>query len=66
MFYVGEKINDVTEVGIEIDDRNVFCTCPGCGKEVRIDLTEISEEGDLVFTQVCYNTYSEIMGDIYE
>lgn len=28
MFYVKEKINDVMEVSIEINDENVFCTCP--------------------------------------
>lgn len=66
MFYVKEKINDVMEVSIEINDENVFCTCPKCGKEVRVDLVEVLEEGDLVSTQVCCNTCSETMRDIYE
>ena len=66
MFYVKEKINDVMEVSIEINDENVFCTCPKCGKEVRVDLVEVLEEGDLVSTQVCCNTCSETMSDIYE
>lgn len=66
MFYVKEKINDVMEVSIEINDENVFCTCPKCGKEVRVDLVEVLEEGDLVSTQVCCNTCSETMRYIYE
>ena len=66
MFYVKEKINDVMEISIEINDENVFCTCPKCGKEVRVDLVEVLEEGDLVSTQVCCNTCSETMRDIYE
>ena len=66
MFYVKEKINDVMEVSIEINDENVFCTCPKCGKEVEVDLVEVLEEGDLVSTQVCCNTCSETMRDIYE
>lgn len=66
MFYVKEKINDVMEISIEINDENVFCTCPKCGKEVEVDLVEVLEEGDLVSTQVCCNTCSETMRDIYE
>ena len=66
MFYVKEKINDVMEVSIEINDENVFCTCPKCGKEVRVDLVEVLEEGDLVSTKVCCNTCSETMRYIYE
>ena len=66
MFYVKEKINDSMEISIEINDENVFCTCPKCGKEVEVDLVEVLEEGDLVSTQVCCNTCSETMSDIYE
>ena len=66
MFYVKEKINDVMEVSIEINDENVVCTCPKCGKEVRVDLVGRLEEGDLVSTQVCCNTCSETMSGIYE
>ena len=66
MFYVKEKINDSMEISIEINDENVFCTCPKCGKEVEVDLVEVLEEGDLVSTQVCCNTCSETMRDIYE
>ena len=66
MFYVKEKINDSMEVSIEINDENVFCTCPKCGKEFRVDLVEVLEEGDLLSTQVCCNTCSETMMDIYE
>ena len=63
MFYVKEKINDAMEVSIEINDENVFCTCPKCGKEVEVDLVEVLEEGDLVSTQVCCNTCSETIRD---
>lgn len=66
MFYVKERINDSMEISIEINYENVFCTCPKCGKEVRVDLVEVLEEGDLVSTQVCCNTCSETMRDTYE
>lgn len=66
MFYVKERINDSMEINIEINYENVFCTCPKCGKEVRVDLVEELEEGDLFSTQVCCNTCSETMRDIYE
>ena len=36
MFYVKENINDTVEVKVELNDENVFCTCPDCGKEVLI------------------------------
>ena len=66
MFYVKEKINDVMEISIEINDENVFCTCPKCGKEVGVDLVEVLKDGDLLSTQVCCNTCSETVRDIYE
>ena len=66
MFYVKERINDSMEISIEINYENVFCTCSKCGKEVRVDLVEELEEGDLFSTQVCCNTCSETMRDIYE
>ena len=66
MFYVKEKINDSMEISIEINDENVFCTCPKCGKEVRVELDKVLEDGDLFSTQVCCNTCSETMRDIYE
>ena len=28
MFYVKENINDTVEVKVELNDENVFCTCP--------------------------------------
>ena len=34
MFYVKENINDTVEVKVELNDENVFCTCPDCGKEI--------------------------------
>jgi hypothetical protein len=34
MFYVKEPITDNMEFQMEITDKNVFCRCPVCGKEV--------------------------------
>jgi hypothetical protein len=55
MFYVREKISDSAEITVEIHDDNVFCTCPGCGCEVSIDLAELFSDGDgdLYGTSVC-------------
>ena len=33
MFYVKEPLTDTLEVHVEINDENVFCHCPVCGKE---------------------------------
>jgi hypothetical protein len=54
MFYVKEKLSDAVEVTVEITDENVFCTCPGCGCEVGVDLAELFSdgEGDLYGTAV--------------
>lgn len=54
MFYVKEQLSDSMEVSIEINDENVFCTCPGCGDEVRVDLSEVFDDGkgDLFSTGV--------------
>ena len=41
MFYVKETIGDTTEINIEINDENVFCRCPVCGREVLVDLEEV-------------------------
>ncbi|MDR5586013.1 hypothetical protein [Clostridium aquiflavi] len=46
MFYVKEKISDAMEVAVEINDENVFCTCPSCGCEVNVDLSEIFSNGE--------------------
>lgn len=46
MFYVKERINDAMEVSIEINDENVYTTCPGCGIEHRIDIVEMAQCGD--------------------
>lgn len=52
MFYVKENINDALEVKVEITDENVFCHCPRCGKEVKVDLNDFfgDEEFDLYST----------------
>jgi hypothetical protein len=34
------------EITIEIHDDNVFCTCPGCGCEVEVDLAEVFSSSD--------------------
>lgn len=61
MFYVKEKINDVMEISVEINDENVFCTCPSCRREVNVDLSEVfaDGEGDLYSTSVYCNECSE-------
>jgi len=45
MFYVKENINDAVEVKVELNDENVFCTCPDCGKEVAVDLSVVFTDG---------------------
>lgn len=55
MFYVKERINDAMEVTVEINDENVFGTCPECGTEVQVDLEVLSRDEllDLFGMAVC-------------
>lgn len=41
MFYVKEPITDNMEFQMEITDKNVFCRCPVCGKEVPVNLEKV-------------------------
>ena len=56
MFYIKERINDAMEVTVEINDENVFCTCPECGDEVQVDLEALSKDEplDLFGMAVCF------------
>jgi hypothetical protein len=47
MFYVKEKISDSMEVSMEINYENVFCICPSCGCEVKVDLSEVFADGEV-------------------
>lgn len=61
MFYVKENLSNVAELTVEINDENVFCTCPYCGCEVQVDLVEVlrDPESDLYGTQVCCDECSK-------
>lgn len=64
MFYVKEPINDAMEVTIEINDENVFCRCPVCGKEVLVNLEKVLGDGkdDLFGTAVlCEDCSRELL-----
>lgn len=60
MFYVKEK-TDTAEIKVELNDENVFCTCPDCGKEVGVDLSCVFSDGtgDLYNTAVLCRTCSQ-------
>ena len=57
MFYVKENINDTVEVKVELNDENVFCTCPDCGKEVSVVFAD--GMGDMYGTAVCCSACSK-------
>ncbi len=68
MFYVKEPISDTMEITIEItieiNDENVFCRCPICGREVLVDLEDVLGDGngDLFGTSVmCEDCSRELM-----
>lgn len=45
MFYTKATLTDTVEVKVELNDENVFCTCPDCGDEVCVDLSEVFADG---------------------
>lgn len=58
MFYTKATLTDTVEVKVELNDENVFCTCPDCGDEVCVDLSEVLADGigDMYGTAVlCQN-----------
>ena len=64
MYYVKEPIHDAMEVTVEINDENVFCRCPVCGREILVDLEEVlgDGKGDLFGTAVlCEDCSRELM-----
>ena len=64
MFYVKEPISDTMAITIEINDENVFCRCPICGREVLVDLEDVLGDGngDLFGTAVmCEFCFQELM-----
>ncbi len=64
MFYVKEQLSDAVEVSIEINDENVFCRCPVCGSEVRVDIDGLlkEEDTDLFRTAVLCDECSKKIG----
>mgnify|MGYP001374141758 FL=1 len=73
MFYVKEPIHDAMEVTVEINDENVFCRCPVCGREILVDPDEVlgDGKGDLFGTEVlcedCSRALMEVrVGDEHE
>lgn len=46
MFYVRERLTDSVKVKISLDDENVYCTCPGCGTEFSVDLSQVFADGE--------------------
>lgn len=45
MFYTKAKLNEEVTVTVELTDENVFCTCPDCGDEVCVNLSEVFADG---------------------
>lgn len=45
MYYVKELIHDNYTVTVPITDKNVYCRCPHCGKEVQVDIGAMIEAG---------------------
>jgi hypothetical protein len=66
MFYVKEPITDNMEFQMEITDKNVFCHCPVCGKEVAVNLEDVLGDGrgDLFGTSVLCEACSREMMEV--
>jgi uncharacterized protein with PIN domain len=67
MFYVKEPLKMV-EITVEINDENVFCRCPVCGREILVIWKEVlgDGKGDLFGTAVlceeCAREWMELHG----
>lgn len=46
MFYVKTQLGEAVELIVAIQEDNVVTYCPGCGKEIAMDLTELLQSGD--------------------
>ena len=46
MFYVKTKLNDDSILEVDIMRKNVFCQCPICGAEIRINLDDYTGDAD--------------------
>lgn len=59
MFYVKAEINDSIEIKVDLYEDEIFCTCPDCGSEQKVDtetLIHVLKEGDLCSTSIfCVN-----------
>lgn len=45
MFYTKANLNEEVTVIVELNDENVFCSCPDCGNEVTVDLSVVFADG---------------------
>lgn len=61
MFYVKTQLNEDAAIMVDITGENVFTTCPDCGKEVQVDLTDFAgdEEFDLYSSGAYCPEYSK-------
>ena len=46
MFYVKSTLYGAIEITTEIGPDNVYCRCPYCGKEVRVNLSLLMTDGE--------------------
>lgn len=46
MFYVKTQLARWNEIETEITDKNVFCRCPHCGREVQVNLSWFAGDED--------------------
>ena len=61
MFYVKEPLKDGVDVTVAINDANVFCPCPVCGRDVPVNLKDVlsDSDADLVGTAVLCDECAE-------
>lgn len=67
MFYVKERLTNAVRVNIALDDENVYCTCPGCGTEFSVDLSQVfaDGEGDMHSTSIfCTDCTNKMLKEV--
>ncbi|MGI6508292.1 MAG: hypothetical protein ACOX4A_07935 [Saccharofermentanales bacterium] len=53
MFYTKLTLSENSKVITRLSDKNVYSICPKCGKEIRVNLSDVLKEEDTDLHTTC-------------